>query len=111
MENKRRLKGAMKAGEKIVQIKLDTYGRKGYFSLTTPSPTREIFATRLTMQPLAGNFSIERQLAKTGWLLRCGSLLELKEHVVTTCPMYRDLREMHGNLGEVSNLAKFFREA
>ena len=70
-----------------------------------------MFATRLSMQPWAGNVSNDRRFARTGWWCRCGGSVELQEHVVTTCPMYHDLREKYGDLGNDSNLAAFFKEA
>ena len=44
-------------------------------------------------------------------MCRCGGSVELQEHVVTSCPMYMDLRDKHGDLREDANLAGFFREA
>jgi hypothetical protein len=111
MENERRLREAMEDKEKCIKIKMESYGRKEYMSLKTPSQTREMFSTRLSMQPWAGNFSNDRRFARTGWLCRCGGSVELQEHVVTSCPMYGDLRDKYGDLREDANLAGFFREA
>ena len=44
-------------------------------------------------------------------MCRCGGSVEMEEHVVTTCPMYQDLRQKHGDLDQDSNLEAFFREA
>ena len=110
-ENERRLRQEMEGKEKCKRIRLDDYGRKEYFSEKTPSQTREMFATRLSMHPWAGNFSNDRRFARTGWLCRCGGSVEREEHVVTSCPMYADLRGSWGDLGEDANLAGFFREA
>ena len=44
-------------------------------------------------------------------MYRCGGSVELEEYMVTTCPMYQDLREKHGYLDQDSNQEAFFREA
>jgi hypothetical protein len=110
-ENERRLREDMRGKEKCSRIEQDSYGRKDYFCCKTPSQTREMFATQVFMQPWAGNFSNDRRFARTGWMCRCGGSVELQEHVVTTCPMYHDLREKFGDMEEDENLAFFFKEA
>ena len=37
--------------------------------------------------------------------------MELQQHVVTSRPMYGDLRVKYGDLSDDSNLAAFFKEA
>ena len=110
-KNERRLRLEMEGKEKCARIRKESYGRKYYFSQKTPNQTREMCATRLSMQPWAGNFSNDRRFSRTGWLCHCWDSVEREEHVVTACPMYADLRDKYGNLAEDSNLASFFREA
>ena len=72
---------------------------------------REPYATRLSMLPWAGNFGHDRRFARTGWLCRCGESLEQEQHVVTSCPMYADIRLKYDDLESDTNLAAFFKEA
>ena len=110
-KNEERLRKEMETKEKCEKIRNELYGRKGYFQHKTPHQTREMYATRVSMQPWAGNFSHDRRFARTGWMCRCGDSLELQQHVVTSCPMYGDLRMKCGDLSEDNNLAAFFKEA
>ena len=111
LENERRLRQEMSDKEKCSKIRQELYGRKPYFSLKTPSQTRDMFATKVFMKPWAGNFRHDRRFARTAWMCRCGGSVEREEHIVTACPMYQDLRQKHGDLAEDANLEAFFREA
>ena len=63
------------------------------------------------MLPLAGNFGHDHRFARTGWLCRCGESLEQEQHLVTSCPMYEDIRLKYDDLESDTNLAAFFKEA
>jgi hypothetical protein len=55
--NEKRLREDMASKVKCERIRDVSYGRKEYFSCKTPHQTREMYATRLSMLPRAGNFS------------------------------------------------------
>jgi hypothetical protein len=96
--------------EKCRRIAEDSYGRKEYFGGKVPREVRSYFATRVSMLPLAGNFSHDKRFARTGWWCRCGEEREEEEHVRDACPLYQDIRDKYPSLQEDSNLVKFFDE-
>ena len=110
-ENERRLREEMRTKDKCSRVREERYGRKDYFYLKTPNQTREMYATRLSMLPWAGNYGHDRRFARTEWLCRCGESVEHEQHLVTSCPMYQDLRDKYDDMDDDSNLAAFFREA
>ena len=113
--NEKHLKDKMmnKNGEimtKCRKIAMDHYGRKEYFEKKVPSEVRAVFATRVSMLPLAGNFSHDRRFASsTGWWCRCGEAREEEEHVRDSCPLYEDIREQFSDLSSEENLVQFFK--
>ena len=60
---------------------------------------------------LGWKFQPRPEVCQDGMVVSLRGSVELQEHVVTTCPMYHDLREKYGDLGNNSNLAAFFKEA
>ena len=108
-ENEARLRKLMEGKQKCSRILLDEYGQKDYFCNTTPSQVRKFFATRVSMLPIAGNFSHDRRFMRTGWLCRCGGR-EHEEHIRSHCTLYKDIREKYGDLDDDEKLVAFFSE-
>ena len=107
--NESRLRKSMEGKLKCEKILSENYGRKEYFSLTTPSKVRQFFSTRVSMLPLAGNFSHDRRFRRTNWLCRCGSR-EQQEHIRSHCVIYSNIRDKYEDLDNDDNLVKFFEE-
>ena len=107
--NESRLRKSMEGKLKCEKILSENYGRKNYFSLTTPSKVRQFFSTRVSMLPLAGNFSHDRRFRRTNWLCRCGSR-EQQEHIRSHCVIYSNIRDKYEDLDNDNNLVKFFEE-
>ena len=112
--NEKNLKDKMRTKDgqimtKCRKIAEDHYGRKEYFAKKVPSEVRSVFATRVSMLPLAGNFSHDRRFASTGWWCRCGEAREEEEHVRDSCPLYDDIREQFDNLSREEELIQFFQ--
>ena len=107
--NERRLRILMEGKEKCSKLLSENYGQKEYLNLTTPSAVRKYFATRVSMLPLAGNFSHDSRFRRTNWLCRCGSREE-QEHIRSHCAIYRDIREKYEDLDSDENMVKFFEE-
>ena len=108
-ENEARLRKLMEGKQKCMRILSEEYGQKDYFSLTTPSQVRKYFATKLSMLPIAGNFSHDLRFRRTGWLCRCGAREE-EEHIRSHCQLYEDIREKYGELDDDDKLVAFFGE-
>ena len=107
--NECRLRKVMEGKEKCVKILSESYGRKEYFNMTTPSQVRKYFSMRVSMVALAGNFSKDNRFRKTGWLCRCGSR-EREEHIRSHCVIYKDIRNKYGDLDDDDKLVAFFGE-
>ena len=95
---------------KCQRISQDFYGRKSYFDNKVPSSVRSYFATRVSMQAIAGNFRQDRRFARTQWLCRCEGEREEKRHLTDSCPLYRDIRQQYSNLKEDDQLVDFFKK-
>ena len=108
-ENEARLRKTMEGKQKCVRILSDEYGLKEYFSFKTPSQVRKYFATRLSMLPIAGNFSHDLRYRKTGWLCRCGAR-EQEEHIRSHCKLYEDIRDKYCEMNDDEKLVAFFAE-
>ena len=107
--NEIRLRKLMEGKQKCEKILSESYGRKEYFSLTTPSKVRQFFATRVSMLALAGNFSRDMRFKRTNWLCRCGSR-EQQEHIRSHCVVYKSIRDKYEDLDDDNNLVMFFEE-
>ena len=103
------LKEDMKDKVKCAKILSDGYGRKEYVAKSLPGEVREFFSTRVSMLPLAGNFSRDNRFRRTGWLCLCGEREE-QEHVRLHCNKYKDIREKYDDLTSDDNLVNFYRE-
>ena len=82
----------MKDKRKCVKIGLDEHRRKECVSKLLPGEVRDYFSTRVSMLPLAGNFSQDNRFRRTRWLCLCGER-EKEEHVRLHCDIYKDIRE------------------
>ena len=109
LENEKRLRKAMENKDKCAIILEDGYGRKPYVSEGRPGQVREVFATRVHMLPIAGNFSHDRRFARTDWQCRCMEAREDEEHLRSSCDLYSDIREQYGDLSSEEELVSFFR--
>ena len=107
--NEARLRKQMEGKQKCVKILADEYGQKEYFNLKTPSQVRMYFSTRVSMLPIAGNFSKDNRFRRTDWLCRCGAR-EQEEHIRSHCEIYRDIREKYDCLDDDEKLVAFFGE-
>ena len=107
--NEARLRKQMEGKQKCAKILCDEYGQKEYFNFKTPSQVRMYFSTRVSMLPIAGNFSRDNRFRRTDWLCRCGAR-EQEEHIRSHCELYRDIREKYGCLDDDEKLVAFFGE-
>ena len=110
-KDERELRSLAEKSDKCQRMLIDGYGRKQYFKEQNIFKAREYFRTRVNMQRFAGNFSNDRNFARTGWMCRC--LLEREEvaHITSgTCPTYRDIYERHDDLSKDEGLVKVFGE-
>ena len=96
--------------KKCQKISKDFYGRKSYFDNKVPSAVRSYFATRVSMQPIAGNFRQDRRFARTQWLCRCEREREEERHLTDSCPLYKDIRQPYSNLEDDDQLVGFFQK-
>ena len=96
--------------EKVNKIMKEPYGKKEYVKEKNIKEAREIFKTRVGLQPFAGNFSNDRRFARTEWLCFCLGAREEEHHLTGgQCPIYGDLVGMHGNLEDNDNLVGLFQ--
>ena len=99
----------MESKTKCKRMIAEEYGRKDYFSKMMPGEVRDYFSTRVMMLPLAGNYSKDNRLRRTGWLCLCGDREE-QEHIRLHCKKYDDIRVKYTDLLSDDNLVQFFRE-
>ena len=95
---------------KTNKIMKEPYGEKDYVKKKNIKEAREIFKTRVGLQPFAGNFSHDRRFARTNWLCICLSAREEEPHLTGgQCPVYGDLVDIHGDLEDNDNLVRLFQ--
>ena len=83
--------------------------KKTYMTENLMSKVRQIFLTRVKLQPFAGNFKADKRFAKTEWLCRCGWEIEQESHLVSgECPVYGDLVTLLEDKGDDKELLTFF---
>ena len=72
---------------------------------------RELYKSRVGMQPFAGNYSGDRRFAKTNYLCRCGVAREEEKHLISgQCPMYADIWGKFHSFDDDKDLVQFFTE-
>ena len=97
-------------GVKCARIAEEGYGRKQYLEENNISDTRDLFRARFGLSAFAGNYSHDRQYAKSDWLCRCQLSTESESHIMSgTCKVYGDLSQHFGDLNEDKNLVTFFK--
>ena len=97
--------------EKCVKIFNDQYGRKSYFNSNYIHEVRQFFKTRVSMLPLAGNYSNDRRVQGTNWLCKCKVSREEESHLISgNCEVYGDIRKKYDKLEDDENLVQFFKE-
>lgn len=80
--------------EKCTRILKDCYGRKKYLNACTIKEARDMYRTRVSMMPFAGNYGHNKHYAGTNWLCRCSTAREEERHLTAgECPVYGDLAE------------------
>jgi len=95
--------------EKCERIMREPWGKKTYMTENLMSKVRQIFLTRVKLQPFAGNFKADKRFAKTKWLCRCGWETEQESHLVSgECPVYGDLVTLLEDKGDDKDLLTFF---
>ena len=96
------------------KVKNEDCRRKPYISLKNLKDMRDIYAQRLYMLPLGGNYKHDNRFASSNWsCLACGEeggerVSETQEHVATQCPGYYELRQEHDLETDVG-LVNFYR--
>ena len=108
----------MKQLSKMSRLWDDYCDRKEYLSRRCLKDVRDIYAERVNMLPLGGNYKRDPRFAKHNWqCLACGGpanddgghmTLETQEHISIHCEGYRDLREAH-DLSSDDGLLNFYR--
>ena len=94
---------------KCEKIMADKYGRKLYMSANILRNVRQIFYTRVKMQPFAGNYPNDGRFLKTNGLCRCRLKKEDEIHLVKgKCTVYQDLRTKYPDLEDDYQLTKYF---
>ena len=97
--------------EKCKYIMKDKYGKQDYIEKENIYTTRQMFRTRVGLQPFAANFKHDKKFARTNWLCRCLQSTESETHLkFENCPQYADIRVKFDTLEDDQSLAKFFRE-
>jgi len=103
------LREAASSLRKCNRIMLDTYGRKEYMSNRSLQDARNMFYSRVQMQPFGGNFSKDKRFQRSNWLCACGEAREEEAHLVGgECPVYGDLREEFPDTMGDEQLVDFF---
>ena len=94
---------------KCNRIMQDPYGRKDYMTDRSLEEARNMFYTRVQMQPFGGNYSHDRRFQRSNWLCACGEAREEEAHLVGgECPVYGDLREEFPDTMGDEQLVDFF---
>ena len=95
--------------EKCKRIMRDPCGKKPYMTDNLMAKVRQIFLTRVKLQPFAGNFKKDKRFAKTKWLCRCGWEIEQESHLLSGgCPIYGDLVNLVEDKEDDMDILAFF---
>ena len=95
--------------KKCERIMKEEFGLKDYMKQNTLCKVREIFKTRVHMQPFAGNYPNDRRFKKNNFMCKCKTKKEEESHLLSgECTVYGDLRRTYGDLSEDKQLVNFF---
>ena len=95
--------------QKCARIMKEPYGKKPYMTKHLMAKVRQIFMTRVKMQPFAGNFPKDKRFSKTNWKCRCNLEIEQEEHLLSgVCPVYGDLLSLVGDERDDMSLLTVF---
>ena len=101
-------------GSKLVKcerILVDDYGMKTYFQNKNVFEARQMFRTRVGLQPFAANYKNSMRFKQTNWLCRCLKESESETHIKEgRCPIYMDIREKYASLEDDDSLLRYFGE-
>ena len=71
---------------------------------------REIYRTRVMMQPFAGNYSNDKLFKNTGHLCWCMVKREEECHLLSgACPVYADIHKEFTDLDSDDQLVSYFK--
>ena len=94
---------------KCTKIMSEPYGKKSYMSENRLHIVRQMFCTRVQMQPFAANYRHDARFLKTNFLCKCSKSEESESHLTSgNCEAYGDLKEKHGDLDDDRKLTEFF---
>ena len=105
------LRSAAEEKVKCNKIMKEKYGKKEYFKIKNIKEVRNMFKTRVSMLPFAGNYTKDKRFLKTQWMCRCNEKKEEESHILEgKCPIYKDIFEKYDNLEEDEVIVEFFSE-
>ena len=111
LQNEKILREMADGKEKCARMNEEKYGRKEYTQLKSISEVRIWYRTRFGQRPFAGNFSKDKQYAKTNWLCKCGMIKEKESHIIAgKCPVYDDIRGKFSSLERDEDLVDYFNQ-
>ena len=110
-KHKKDLKEMGDKSKKCERVLKDDYGMKSYFENRNIHEARQLFRTRASMQPFAGNYSHSAKFKRTQCLCKCRVAKEEEGHLVKgECSVYADIWEKFDSLEDDESLVKFFGE-
>ena len=90
---------------------LESYRKKSYISKNLISDVRQVYRSRVGLQPFAGNYSHNRKYEKSDYLCRCKEYRETESHLMSgNCKTYNDIREKYDDFTRDEDLVNFFKE-
>ena len=96
---------------KCERINHEEYGMKEYLRKKSIHNIRQQYRTRFGLQRFAGNYSNDKQFARTGWLCRCKMAREEEGHLMSgQCTVYGDLTQKYSDLTDIESLIQFFND-
>ena len=108
-KNEERMRAQAAGKPKCDRIMSEAYGKKEYISRKLIHEVRQIYRTRVKLQPFAGNYSRDKKFEKTQFLCRCLNSREDESHLLSgICPIYSDIHEKFKNFDEDDDLVEFF---
>ena len=108
-KNEEMLRKMSEGKEKCSRMIGESYGKKKYIEKRSVKEVRIWYRSRYGQQPFAGNFSKDKNYAKTNWLCRCQKMREKEIHITSgDCPVYSDIREQYTNFDSDEDLVSYF---